>query len=213
MSQSSSPLQHSRCGRRHRLAGLLAGTPLPRGWWPAWPMLNPPPMRRAPTTTAARSGGDTGAGRRGGGRGVQLCLLLLLQLSTLGGAMVGRPCRGCGFRRVPAVFSEPWRQLARLFTRRSRSVCWRACISPFLTPFTGAGRDLTNMAEAAALFEEGRRGGRGDVSGCVELVHRGNPGAAVSGGRQSYRITGTPTLIVNGKFRIDSRMANAKSAC
>ena len=115
------------------------------------------------------------------------------------------------FRRVPAVFSESWKQLARLFYAAQGLGVLEAVHQPIFEAIHQRGRDLTNRAEAAALFEEAAGV---DEETFLEVLNsftvETRVQQSVAAGK-AYRITGTPTLIVNGKFRIDSRMADGQA--
>lgn len=115
------------------------------------------------------------------------------------------------FRRVPAVFSELWRQLARLFYAAQSLGVLEAVHQPIFDAIHQRGRDLTNEAEAAALFEEAA-GVDGETLREVlnSFTVETRVQQSVADGK-AYRITGTPTLIVNGKFRIDGRMADGQA--
>ena len=185
MSQSSPPLQHSRCGWRHRLAGLLAGTAaawlmacLAHAQSPSYEEGTHYERLPVPVETQGQDGVEV----------VEVfsyACYYCYSFQPLVEQWLDGLAEDVDFRRVPAVFSEPWRQLARLFYAAQSIGVLEAVHQPIFDAIHRRGRDLTNMAEAAALFEEAAGVDEGTFQDCVELVHRGNPGAAVSGGRQS----------------------------
>lgn len=112
------------------------------------------------------------------------------------------------FRRTPAVFSDLWRQLARLFYAAQSLGVLEAVHQPIFEAIHQRGRDLTQTAIAAELFEEAAGVDEKTFQDALNsFTVETRVQQSVAAGK-AYRVTGTPTLIVNGKFRIDSRMAD-----
>ena len=210
MSQSSSPLQHSRCGRRHRLAGLLAGTAaawlvacLAHAQSPSYEEGTHYERLPVPVETQGQDGVEV----------VEVfsyACYYCYSFQPLVEQWLDGLAEDVDFRRVPAVFSESWRQLARLFYAAQALGVLEAVHQPIFDAIHRRGRDLTNMAEAAALFEEAAGVDEGTFQDALNsFTVETRVQQSVAAGK-AYRITGTPTLIVNGKFRIDSRMANGQ---
>ena len=121
---------------------------------------------------------------------------------------VGGLAEEVSFRRVPAVFSDLWRQLARLFYAAQSLGVLEDVHQPIFDAIHQRGRDLTQAAIAAELFEEAAGVDEKTFQDALNsFTVETRVQQSVAAGK-AYRVTGTPTLIINGKFRIDSRMAD-----
>lgn len=121
----------------------------------------------------------------------------------------GRLADDVVFRRVPAVFNESWAQMARVFYAAESLGVLDAVHVPIFQAIHQRGQNLTDPAVAAALFRN-MAGVDPDTfdkmftSFSVQTRLQQAVGLA-----RAYGVTGVPTLIVNGKFRIDSKMAGS----
>lgn len=209
MSRFSPISQHSRCARRRRLARLLACA---AAAWAGACLAQSPPYQEGthyerlpvPVETEVQDGVEV----------VDVfsyacyhCYSFHPLLEQWSGGLV----EDVNFRRVPAVFSELWRQLARLFYVAQSLGVLEAMHRSIFEAVHQRGQNLTDRDVAAALFKE--------VAGVDEATFQDALNSftvetrvqqAVATGK-AYRITGTPTLIVNGKFRIDTKMADGQA--
>ncbi|MEQ8858214.1 MAG: thiol:disulfide interchange protein DsbA/DsbL [Pseudomonadales bacterium] len=116
------------------------------------------------------------------------------------------------FYRMPATFSEPWEVLAQLYyTAEALGVTGKVHGAIF-SAIHDQGVNLTDTDLMAALFE--REAGvepeqfrkvfsSFSVRSRVQQAHaRG----------LAYRLSGTPTLIVDGLYRVDGRMAGGNAS-
>ena len=111
------------------------------------------------------------------------------------------------FRRMPAVFNPQWAEFARLFYTAEQLGVLEQVHGAIFEALHERGQNLLDRSIADRFF--------GDRAG-VESKHfeaalnsfsvDGQVQRAVGAGK-AYGITGTPSLMVNGKFRIDTRMA------
>ncbi len=111
------------------------------------------------------------------------------------------------FRRVPAVFGRGWAQVARLFYAAQVLGVLDAVHVPVFQAIHQRGLNLTDPAVSASLLREVAgvdRDSFDDAFTSFSVETKLQQAVALS---KAYRITGVPTLIVNGKFRIDSKMA------
>lgn len=111
------------------------------------------------------------------------------------------------FQRLPAVFNQDWQLLAQaFFTAEVLDVTTRIH-TPMFNAIHVESTDLRDPALMAGLFEKhaGIKADQfNDVFNSFSVRNRVNQ--AVAKGR-AYRITGVPTLIVNGKYRVDGQLA------
>lgn len=123
-----------------------------------------------------------------------------------------RQAEDVDFQLVPAVFNSDWERLAQAFYA-AESLGVRADLHERL--FEGIhtrNEDLRQAEVLAPIFA--------DVAGVAEADFNAAHGSFSVRSRvqqakalaRAYKITGVPTMIVNGKYRIDGRMAggNAK---
>ena len=108
------------------------------------------------------------------------------------------------FHRVPAVFNETWEMLARLFYAADALGVGEQMHMPLFQAIHDRGIDLRRPELAEELFWVEARVRPDDFKEAL------NSFAVFTRLRQAdargrvYRVTGVPSLIVNGKYRIDS---------
>ena len=111
------------------------------------------------------------------------------------------------FRRVPAIFNKTWKLLAQAFYAAEVLGIGEKVHQPMFRALHDQGVNLGNPSLLAALFQE--------VAGVVpseftqvfnSFSVRSRVQQAEAHGR-AYRVTGVPTLIVDGIYRIDGKMA------
>ena len=111
------------------------------------------------------------------------------------------------FLRIPAVFNADWQLMAQAyFTAEVLDVVDKVHEHLFKAMHVES-RDLRDPAVMAEIFEKyaGIKPDQfNEVYNSFSVRNRVNQ--AVAKGR-AYRITGVPTLIVNGKYRVDGQLA------
>lgn len=111
------------------------------------------------------------------------------------------------FRRVPAIFNETWELLAQAFYAAEVLGIGEKVHHPIFRALHDRGVNLANPSLMAALFQE-----VGEVSP-EEFTQVFNSFSVRSRVQQAdahgraYRVTGVPTLIVDGVYRVDGKMA------
>jgi thiol:disulfide interchange protein DsbA len=115
------------------------------------------------------------------------------------------------FRRVPAVFNKTWEVFARAFFTAQVLEVSAAIHTPIFEAIHGEGVDLRDPAVLAAFFElhagvapEQFEG----VFNSMALTSRVSNANALG---RAYGITGVPTMIVDGQYRVDGKMAGSNS--
>ncbi len=112
------------------------------------------------------------------------------------------------FRRVPAVFNSAWEFLARLFYAAELLKVTETVHKPLFDAIHRRGLNVLDPQVATAIFREAAAVDAkafNDALGSFAVASQVQRGKAAS---KAYRVTAVPTLIVNGKFRIDSGMLN-----
>lgn len=118
---------------------------------------------------------------------------------------------GVNFVRVPAVFNNDWELLAQAFYTAETLGVSEAIHMPMFEGIHIAGQDLRKAALLQALFKEHADVSEEDFDTAYgSFSVRSRVQQAKAKGR-AYRITGVPTLIVNGKYRVDGRMAGSNT--
>jgi thiol:disulfide interchange protein DsbA len=111
------------------------------------------------------------------------------------------------FLRTPAVFNKDWELLAQVYYTAEVLGVVDKVHTPIFNALHMESRDLRDPRLVAELF--GRHASVAaeqfnDVYNSFSV--RSRVQQAVGKGK-AYRITGVPTLIVNGKYRVDGQMA------
>ncbi|MFU8813735.1 MAG: thiol:disulfide interchange protein DsbA/DsbL [Pseudomonadales bacterium] len=115
------------------------------------------------------------------------------------------------FHRMPATFNEQWAALAQAFyTAEALGVTDKVHAAIF-SAIHDRGKNVVDPALMAEVFEQSA----GVSSEQFNQVYRsfsvrGRVQQADARGR-AYRLTGTPSMIVDGMYRVDARMAGNAS--
>ncbi|MDZ7668351.1 MAG: thiol:disulfide interchange protein DsbA/DsbL [Gammaproteobacteria bacterium] len=116
------------------------------------------------------------------------------------------------FYRMPATFNESWQALAQLFYTAEALDVTEQVHDPIFRAIHENGVNLTEPERMAELFER--------VAGIEPEQFNSvfNSFSVRSRVQQAhargltYRLSGTPTLIVDGRYRVDGRMAGGNAA-
>ena len=111
------------------------------------------------------------------------------------------------FRRVPAIFNETWELLAQAFYAAEILGIGEKVHHPIFRALHDRGVNLANPSLMAALFQEvGEVAPEEFTQVFNSFSVRSRVQQADAHGR-AYRVTGVPTLIVDGVYRVDGKMA------
>ena len=122
-------------------------------------------------------------------------------------AWASRQDSGVEFRRVPAIFSEMWAHFAQAYFTAQVLDVEDQVHTPLFRAIHQQGVDLTTVASMATLFQEVAGVDPEEFKSVFEsFAVRGRVQQAQARTR-AYRVSGVPTIIVNGKFRLDAQMA------
>ena len=114
---------------------------------------------------------------------------------------------GVAFRRLPAVFSPQWAAFARLFYAAEQLGVLDQVHGGIFEAVHERGQNLLDPSVSASFFAKTAGVDEKDLEAALTSFSvQGQVQRAVAAGK-AYGITGTPSLVVNGKFRIDSGMA------
>jgi protein dithiol oxidoreductase (disulfide-forming) len=113
------------------------------------------------------------------------------------------------FQRMPATFNETWMALAQAFYTAEALGVTEQVHAPIFSAIHDRGRNLAEPALMAEIFEASA-GIKPEQFNQVyrSFSVRSRVQQADARGR-AYRLTGTPTLIVDGLYRVDARMAGS----
>ncbi len=115
------------------------------------------------------------------------------------------------FRRVPAIFSDQFSYLAQVFYAAEALGVTDKVHAPIFAAIHDRHEDLRDPNLLAAIFTQ-----HAGVSG-EELIKVLNSFSVRSRVQQAdgygrmYRVSGVPSLVVNGKYRIDGKMAGSNT--
>ncbi len=111
------------------------------------------------------------------------------------------------FRRTPAVFNKDWELLAQLYYTAEVLGVVEKVHTPVFNALHMESVDLRDPRLVAELFEKHAAIEAEKFNGVYNSFSvRSRVQQAVGKGK-AYRITGVPTLIVNGKYRVDGQLA------
>jgi protein dithiol oxidoreductase (disulfide-forming) len=115
------------------------------------------------------------------------------------------------FLRIPAVFSPDWELLAQAFYTAETLGVSEDVHMPMFEGIHVKNQDLRRVPLLVDLFEENAGVIETDFNTAYNSFSvRSRVQQAKAKGR-AYRITGVPSMIVNGKYRIDGRMAGSNT--
>lgn len=124
----------------------------------------------------------------------------------------GRLAEGVNFRRVPAIFNPTWQLLAQAYYTAEVLEVTERVHTPLFEAIHKQGVDVRDPARLAEIFERAAGVSPEDFTQVFDsFTVRGRVQQADARGR-AYRLSGVPTLIVNGKFRVDGNMAGSNAA-
>ncbi len=113
------------------------------------------------------------------------------------------------FRRMPAVFRPDWAELARLFYAAIQLGVLDEVHGGIFKAMHERGQNLSDRSIAARFFATAAEVDSADFEAALTSFSlEGQVQRAIAAAR-AYGITGTPSLVVNGKFRIDTGMASS----
>jgi thiol:disulfide interchange protein DsbA len=115
------------------------------------------------------------------------------------------------FVRVPAIFSNDWELLAQSFYAAESLGVTDQIHMPMFEGIHVKNQDLRRVPLLVDLFEASAAVSEEDFNTAYNSFSvRSRVQQAKAKGR-AYRVTGVPSLIVNGKYRIDGRMAGSNT--
>ena len=108
------------------------------------------------------------------------------------------------FRRVPAVFNETWELFARMFYAAEALGVGEEMHMPLFEAIHRRGLDLRRAELAEELFEFESGVEPADYTAALNSFGVATRLRQADAAGRVYRVTGVPSLVVNGKYRIDS---------
>lgn len=116
------------------------------------------------------------------------------------------------FKRIPAVFSTPWELMAKAFYTAEALGVGEKMHEPLFEAIHIDRLNLRDEKILAELFAEHAQVSAQDFSKAFSaFAVRAKVGAARAKGG-AYGITGVPTMVVNGKYRVDGSMAGSNES-
>lgn len=118
---------------------------------------------------------------------------------------------GVEFRRVPAIFDQTWAWFAQAYYAAEVLGVSDQVHTPLFVAIHDQGVDLRDPTLMAALFEQTAGVPPSEFTQVVNSFGvRSRVQQADAHGR-AYGITGVPTLVVDGRYKVDGRMAGNNS--
>ena len=118
---------------------------------------------------------------------------------------------GVQFRRVPAIFDKTWEWFAQAYYAAEVLGVSDQVHTPMFVAIHDQGVDLRDPTLMAALFEQAADVPPAEFTQVVNSFGvRSRVQQAQAHGR-AYGITGVPTLVVDGRYKVDGRMAGNNS--
>ena len=108
------------------------------------------------------------------------------------------------FRRVPAIFNETWALLARMYYAAELLGVGEPMHMPLFEAIHKRGVDIRRPELAEELFRSEAQVSAEDFKNAMESFGVATRLRQADTQGRMYRVTGVPTLIVNGKYRIGS---------
>ena len=126
-------------------------------------------------------------------------------------AWQARQAEGIGFQRMPAIFSSDWELLAQAFYAAETLGVTSSVHTPMFEGIHVKNQDLRRVPLLTDLFADSADVSEEDFNTAFNSFSvRSRVQQAKAKGR-AYRITGVPTMIVNGKYRVDGKMAGSNT--
>jgi len=124
----------------------------------------------------------------------------------------GMQTDGVDFRRVPASFNADWELLAQAYyTAETLGVTAQVHL-PIFQGLHEQRQDLRKSDQLAALFEEAAGVAADDFNTAYNSFSVRSRVQQAKALTRAYQVTGVPTLVVNGKYLVDGRMAGGNVA-
>jgi thiol:disulfide interchange protein DsbA len=111
------------------------------------------------------------------------------------------------FVRVPAIFSADWESLAQAYYTAEALGVSEQVHMPIFNAIHAQQRDLRRPNLLAKVFADEASVSQEDFDQAYNSFSVRSRVQQAKAKGSAYRITGVPTIIVNGKFRVDGRMA------
>lgn len=113
------------------------------------------------------------------------------------------------FNRVPAVFSDDWALMARAFYTAEILGISKEMHEPLFKAIHVKPMNLRNEDQMASLFNEAGAVSEEEFTKAYNSFFVRSRVMQAQAKSRAYGITGVPTMIVNGKYRVDGRMAGS----
>ncbi len=116
------------------------------------------------------------------------------------------------FHLVPAIFNPDWERLAQVYYTAETLDVNAAVHEPMFEGIHVKQQDLRQPELLKPLFAEHAQVDEDDFDAAYNSFSVRSRVQQAKARVRAYRITGVPTMIVNGKYRIDGKMAGGNAA-
>jgi len=123
----------------------------------------------------------------------------------------GKPANAA-FNRLPAVFSSDWSLMAKAFYAAEILGVGAQMHGPLFEAVHVKPRNLRDESKMAQLFEEFAGVAEEEFTKAYNSFFVRSRVMQARAKSQAYGITGVPVLIVNGKYRVNGKMAGSNEA-
>tara|TARA_E500000075_G_C6950541_1_gene299411 strand:+ start:299 stop:976 length:678 start_codon:yes stop_codon:yes gene_type:complete len=123
-----------------------------------------------------------------------------------------RQTEGVAFSRLPAVFSPEWDLLARIFYTAEVLRVGAQLHEPLFEAIHVQRLNVGDETVLARLFEDEAGVKEDDFRAAYEAFSVRSRVLKARGKVRTYGVTGVPTMIVNGKYRVSGRTAGSNVA-
>lgn len=113
------------------------------------------------------------------------------------------------FSRVPAVFSDDWALMARAFYTAEILGISEQMHEPLFSAIHVKPMNLRDQNQMASLFNVSGKVSEEEFTKAYNSFFVRSRVMQAQAKSRAYGITGVPTMIVNGKYRVDGRMAGS----
>ncbi|MBP73743.1 MAG: disulfide bond formation protein DsbA, partial [Gammaproteobacteria bacterium] len=113
------------------------------------------------------------------------------------------------FNRLPAVFSSDWTLMAQAFYTAEILGVAEQMHEPLFAAIHTQPKNLRDEDIMAALFEDNASVPKEEFSKSYNSFFVRSQVMQAGAKSRAYGITGVPTMIVNGKYRVGARMAGS----